>query len=69
MPVVAAISGACVGGGCSLAMCCDFRVGDASAFVSVPVARLGLVYPTIQLQRLVHLVGIGAARRWSEAVT
>lgn len=64
MPVVAAISGACVGGGCSLAMCCDFRVGDATAFVSVPVAKLGLVYPTIQLQRLVQLVGISAARRW-----
>ena len=64
MPVVAAVSGACVGGGCSLAMCCDFRVGDATGFVSVPVAKLGLVYPTIQLQRLVQLVGISATRRW-----
>ena len=63
-PVIAAVSGVCVGGGCSLAMCCDFRVGDASARVSVPVAKLGLVYPTIQLQRLGALIGVQAARRW-----
>lgn len=63
-PVIAAISGVCVGGGCSLAMCCDFRVGDATARIGVPVARLGLVYPTIQLQRLAWLIGAAHARRW-----
>ncbi|BEP52131.1 enoyl-CoA hydratase/isomerase family protein [Variovorax sp. V116] len=63
-PVIAAISGVCVGGGCSLAMCCDFRVGDATARVGVPVAKLGLVYPTIQLQRLSWLIGASNARRW-----
>ncbi len=63
-PVIAAISGVCVGGGCSLAMCCDFRVGDATARVGVPVAKLGLVYPTIQLQRLAWLIGASNARRW-----
>lgn len=64
IPVVAAISGVCVGGGASLALCCDFRVGDGSARVSVPVAKLGLVYPTIQLIRLSHLIGVSAARQW-----
>ena len=63
-PVIAAISGVCVGGGCSLAMCCDFRIADASARISVPVAKLGLVYPTIQLQRLCALIGVQGARRW-----
>jgi len=63
-PVIAAVSGICVGGGCSLAMCCDFRVGDATARVGVPVAKLGLVYPTIQLQRLSWLIGASNARRW-----
>ena len=63
-PVVAAINGVCVGGGCSLAMCCDFRVGDSTACISVPVAKLGLVYPTIQLQRLCALIGVQNARRW-----
>lgn len=64
VPVIAAISGVCVGGGCSLALCCDFRVADASARIGVPVAKLGLVYPTIQLIRLSHLIGIGKTRRW-----
>lgn len=63
-PVIAAMQGVCVGGGCSLAMCCDFRVADCSARVGVPVARLGLVYPTIQLQRLAWLIGASNARRW-----
>ena len=63
-PIVAAIRGVCVGGGCSLAMCCDFRVADATARVGVPVAKLGLVYPTIQLERLAALIGVQNARRW-----
>lgn len=63
-PIVAAIRGVCVGGGCSLAMCCDFRVADATARVGVPVAKLGLVYPTIQLERLAALIGVQEARRW-----
>lgn len=63
-PIVAAIRGVCVGGGCSLAMCCDFRIADATARVSVPVAKLGLVYPTIQLERLTALIGVQHARRW-----
>lgn len=64
VPVIAAMSGVCVGGGASLAPCCDFRVADLSARVSVPVARLGLIYPTVQLQRLSQLIGVSRARRW-----
>lgn len=64
VPVIAAVQGACVGGGLSLAMCCDFRVGDGSVRAGVPVAKLGLMYPTIQLMRLTHLIGLSAARRW-----
>jgi enoyl-CoA hydratase/carnithine racemase len=63
-PVIAAISGVCVGGGLSLAMCCDFRVADGSARIGVPVARIGLAYPTVQLQRLAWLIGVSRARRW-----
>jgi enoyl-CoA hydratase/carnithine racemase len=64
VPVVAAVSGNCVGGGLSLAMCCDFRVGDATTRAGVPVAKLGLMYPSIQLTRLTHLIGLSTARRW-----
>lgn len=63
-PVIAAMRGACVGGAVSLAMCCDFRIGHESARLCVPVARLSLIYPTAHIQRLVHLVGAAAARRW-----
>ncbi|MBV6306392.1 enoyl-CoA hydratase/isomerase family protein [Candidimonas humi] len=64
VPVVAAIGGACVGGGCSLALCCDFRVGRPDARIGVPTAKLGLVYPTVQLVRLASLIGVARARRW-----
>ncbi len=43
-PVVAAISGYCLGGGCHLALACDFRFGDRTAIVGVPAAKLSIVY-------------------------
>jgi enoyl-CoA hydratase/carnithine racemase len=63
-PVVAAISGVCVGGACSLALRCDFRIADRTARFGIPSARLGLIYPTEQVQRLTALIGLGNARRW-----
>lgn len=62
-PVIAAVSGACLGGGFSLALSCDFRVADASAFFSVPASRIGDSYPVDRCRRLVALTGLGAARR------
>jgi enoyl-CoA hydratase/carnithine racemase len=61
--VVAAIPGACVGGGLSLAMGCDFRVATTGAGFAIPAARLGLTYPVAQCGRLLALVGMGWARR------
>jgi enoyl-CoA hydratase/carnithine racemase len=43
-PVVAAISGYCLGGGCHLALACDFRFGDRTATVGIPSAKLSIVY-------------------------
>lgn len=63
VPVVAAISGACIGGGLSLAMCCDFRVATPDAEMGIPAARLGFSYPPLQCTRLMHLVGLSRARR------
>jgi enoyl-CoA hydratase/carnithine racemase len=63
-PVVAAISGVCVGGARSLALRCDFRIADRTARFGIPSARLGLIYPTEQVQRLTALIGLGNARRW-----
>ena len=63
VPVVAAISGACVGGGCTLALRCDFRLADSTARFGVPPARLGLVYPPESTQLLVAVAGQSMARR------
>jgi enoyl-CoA hydratase/carnithine racemase len=61
-PTVAFVQGACVGGGCMLAVACDLRMADTTARFGVTPARLGLVYPHSALERLVHLVGPSAAK-------
>ncbi|HEY4351993.1 MAG TPA: enoyl-CoA hydratase/isomerase family protein, partial [Paraburkholderia sp.] len=63
-PVVAAIEGACVGGGCGLASLCDFRVAASTARIGIPALAQGNAYPIALLARLVHLIGAAAARRW-----
>ncbi len=44
LPIVAAINGACVGGGVELAMSCDIRVCDERAFFEIPATKLGVLY-------------------------
>jgi enoyl-CoA hydratase/carnithine racemase len=62
-PVVAAISGYCLGGGCHLALACDFRFADRTATVGIPSARLSIVYGIRSVQRLSALAGIANAKR------
>jgi len=62
-PVVAAISGYCLGGGCHLALACDFRFGDRTAKVGIPSAKLSIVYGVNSVQRLLALTGVSNARR------
>jgi enoyl-CoA hydratase/carnithine racemase len=62
-PVVAAISGYCLGGGCHLALACDFRFGDRTAMMGIPSARLSIVYGVHSVQRLLALVGVANAKR------
>ncbi|MDW8399266.1 MAG: enoyl-CoA hydratase-related protein [Acetobacteraceae bacterium] len=61
-PTIAAISGACVGGGVSLALACDLRVADATARFAVTPARLGLIYSHGDTLRLVRAVGAARAK-------
>ncbi len=60
-PVVAAISGVCLGGGLELAMACHFRVALASATLGLPEVRLGLLPGAGGTQRLPRLVGLQRA--------
>src|ERR1700753_1057087 len=62
-PVVAAISGYCLGGGCHLALACDFRFADRTATVGIPSAKLSIVYGVHSVQRLLALTGIANAKR------
>lgn len=60
-PVVAAINGACAGGGNELAMSCDFRIAAESARFSQPEIKLGLVPAWGGTFRLQRLIGRGRA--------
>jgi enoyl-CoA hydratase/carnithine racemase len=62
-PVIAAISGYCLGGGCHLALACDFRFADATAKIGIPAARLSIVYGVKSVQRLLAIAGIANAKR------
>lgn len=61
-PTIAAIDGACVGGGVSLAMACDLRVASAKSKFGVTPGKLGLVYPAGDTRRLLQAVGPGATK-------
>ncbi len=62
LPVVAALNGAAIGGGCELAATCDLRVAHAAVTLTMPPARLGLVYSPYGLRRFVSLVGESRTR-------
>lgn len=62
-PVIAAISGYCLGGGCHLALACDFRFADRTAKLGIPSAKLSIVYGVKSVQRLLAVAGIANAKR------
>jgi len=58
IPTIAAITGACTGGGAAIAACCDLRITDAKLKFGVPVARtLGNCLSIMSLARLSVIVG------------
>lgn len=62
LPVVGAINGPAIGGGCDLAVSCDIRVGSTKARFGMPPARLGVLYAVNGMRRLVQRAGDSIAR-------
>lgn len=61
LPVVAAIRGACLGGGLELALACRWRIADQAAQLGLPEVVLGVVPGSGGTQRLPRLVGMETA--------
>lgn len=62
-PVIVAIDGDCVGGGCGLAIAGDMRVASPRSRLGITPAKLGLVYSLHDTKLLVDLVGPAQAKR------
>lgn len=62
-PVIAAVNGFALGGGCELSMACDIRIASTNAKFAQPEAGLGITPGFGGTQRLARLVGMGMAKQ------
>ena len=60
-PTIAVISGYALGGGCEIALCCDFRIASENALFGFPEIKLGIIPGGGGTQRLPRLIGLATA--------
>lgn len=63
-PTIAAVNGFALGGGCEMALACDFRVVDTTASLGLPEVKLGLMPGFGGTVRLPRLIGSDNALEW-----
>lgn len=61
VPVVAQISGPCLGAGAAIALCADLRYMSEAAVFGIPAAKLGLAFEHRWLTRMIDTIGVSSA--------
>ncbi|MBQ3379004.1 MAG: enoyl-CoA hydratase/isomerase family protein [Clostridia bacterium] len=62
IPIVAAVNGFALGGGCELALACDIRIASDNAMFALPETGLGIIPSFGGTQRLPRLINVGIAK-------